>query len=232
MSLDYLPPTQLQQFRELSSCIVASAIETFDIRMQNAGFTNSDIRCIFEDLPRTVGYAATARIRSVEPPMVGRSYYERHDWWNHVRSIPVPRIIVIEDMDGLHSSGAFVGEVHANILRALGCIALVTNGGVRDIPQVRRFGFQLFARNISVSHAYAHVFDFGVDVQVGGMAVRPGDLLHGDVHGIQTVPSSIASQVPEVARRLLAKRARLVECCHSQEFSIERLRSTMETLES
>ncbi len=232
MNLDYLPPAQLQQFRELSSCIVASAIETFDVRMQNAGFTNSEIRCLFEDLPTTVGYAATARIRSVEPPMVGRSYYERHDWWNHVRSIPVPRIIVIEDMDGHRSSGAFVGEVHANILSALGCIALVTNGGVRDIPQIRPLGFQLFAGNVSVSHAYAHVFDFGVDVQVGGMTVRPGDLLHGDLHGIQTVPSRIASQIPEVAMRLLAKRARIVECCHSEGFSVEKLRASVEALES
>jgi 4-hydroxy-4-methyl-2-oxoglutarate aldolase len=228
---EYLAPAQLQQYRELSGCIVASAIETFRVRLKNVGFTHSGVRCIFNDLPTMVGYAATARIRSAGPPMEGRGYYERTDWWRQLYSIPAPRVVVIEDMDGESGLGAFVGEVHANILSALGCIGLVTNGGVRDLPQVHKLGFQMFAGNVSVSHSYAHVFDVGGTVQVGGMTVQPGDLLHGDTHGVQTVPAEIANRVPEVAAQLLRKRAEVVECCLGAGFSVEKLRKTVEELE-
>ena len=90
--------------------------------------------------------------------------------------------------------GSFIGDVHANILRVLGCIGVVTNGAVRNVEAARALQFQMFARNLSVSHAFAHVFDFGGPVEVGHMQVRPGDLLHGDRHGVQTIPLEIAQQ--------------------------------------
>ena len=58
----------LEELRQLSTCVTASAIETFGVRMHNAGFANSSIGCIFEELPPVVGYAATARIRCTNPP--------------------------------------------------------------------------------------------------------------------------------------------------------------------
>jgi 4-hydroxy-4-methyl-2-oxoglutarate aldolase len=231
MSSDRLAPQQLQEYRELSSCIVASAIETFGVRMHNTGFTQSSVRCIFADLPTMVGYAATARIRSAAPPMDRSGYYERTDWWNHLCTIPEPRVVVIEDIDGDKGLGAFVGEVHATILKALGCVGLVTNGGVRDLHRVHALGFQMFAGNVSVSHAYAHVFDFGGTVEVGGMRVQPGDLLQGDIHGVQTIPAPIAAKVPEVAARLLGKRRAMAQCCTAPDFSVEKLRQTIEELE-
>lgn len=227
MSQEQVAPAQLEQLRRLSTCIVASAIERFGVRLRNTGFADSHVRCIFEDLPATVGYAATARIRSAEPPMEGRSYYDRTDWWNHILTMPSPRIVVIEDMDRPPGLGAFVGEVHANILFALGCAGLVTNGAVRDIADIRRTGFRLFAGNVSVSHAYAHVFDFGSEVTVGGLRVKPGDLIHADRHGVQTVPLEIADKVPGVARELLEKRNEIIGLCRSADFSIEKLRKAV-----
>ena len=165
-----LSPANLEQLRRLTTCVVASAIETFRVRLPNTGFADSSIRCIFGEQPPIAGYAATARIRTANPPMEGHGYsYERTDWWNHILSIPAPRIVVIEDVDEPAGLGAFIGEVNANILLALGCEALVTNGAVRDLNEVRQTGFQMFAGNVSVSHAYAHIFDFGGPVKVGGL---------------------------------------------------------------
>src|SRR5579863_1901564 len=66
-----LTPDQLLALQRLSTCVVADAIETFDIRLRNVGFADGTIRCCFEDLPPIVGYAATARIRTAKPPVVG-----------------------------------------------------------------------------------------------------------------------------------------------------------------
>ena len=219
---------QLEQLGQFSTCIVASAVETFRVRLPNTGFADSKIRCIFEDRPPLAGYAATARIRSATPPMEGHGYnYERSEWWNHILSVPGPRVVVLEDLDDPPGLGAFVGEVNANILRALGCVGLVTNGGVRDLLGVRLTGLQMFAGNVSVSHAYAHIFDFGGPVVVGGLKIEPGDLIHGDRHGVQTIPLEIADKIPAAAHEILQRRQRLVGVCHSADFTTENLRAAI-----
>ncbi|HTU33175.1 MAG TPA: RraA family protein [Candidatus Acidoferrum sp.] len=227
MTARQLTPAQLEQFRRLSTCVVASAIETFRVRLPNAGFANSNVRCMFPDMPPTVGYAATARIRTSAPPMEGHSYYFRTDWWSEILKFPAPRIIVIQDLDDPAGLGAFVGEVHAHILQALGGVALVTNGAVRDLDQVRASGFQLFAGNVSVSHAYAHVFDFGGTVEIGALSISPGDLVQADLHGVQTIPLEIAAQVPDAAAKILKRRQHFIGLCRSGTFSIESLREAM-----
>jgi 4-hydroxy-4-methyl-2-oxoglutarate aldolase len=225
MTTQPLTPVRLEQLRRFSTCLIASAIERFEVRLPNTGFSDTSIRCIFDELPPTVGYAATARIRTADPPMEGGGYlYERADWWKDILTVPAPRIVVIQDVDSHPGLGAVVGEVHANILQALGCVGVITNGAVRDLNAVRASGFQMFAGSVSVSHAYAHVFDFGGTVNVARMNINPGDLLHADRHGVLSVPAEIADRIPPVAAELAERRHQIVDLCRSSDFSIEKLR--------
>jgi regulator of RNase E activity RraA len=185
---------------------------------------------MFQDFPPMVGYAATARLRTGEPPIVGRMYHDRTDWWNSILQIPAPRIAVIEDLDKPPGVGALLGDVHAAILLALGCIGYVTDGAVRELPRVHNLGFQMFAGSVAVSHAYAHIFDFGATIRVAGLEVRPGDLLHGDQHGLLTVPKEIAAKIPAVAARQRESEQKVIELCQSKEFSIEKLRQVFRDL--
>ncbi|MGO9648542.1 MAG: RraA family protein [Terriglobales bacterium] len=219
----------LDALRGLDTCTVSNAIETFQVRLRNAGFADSRVGCVFEDLPPMVGYAATARLRSDEPPIAG-FYHDRTDWWNSILRVPAPRIAVLQDLDEPPGVGAFLGDMHAAILRALGCVGYVTNGAVRELPRVREMGLQVFAGNVAVSHAYAHIFDFGLPVKVGGLEVCPGDLLHGDRHGLLTVPKKIATEIPAVAAKLQAAERRVIDLCRSQAFSVEKLRRVLEEL--
>lgn len=225
-----LTDEQLNALRQFDTCVVANAIETFNVRLRNTGFTDARIRCMFEDAPPMVGYAVTARLRSGEPPIAGRSYHDRGDFWNRILELPAPRILVLEDMDSPPGRGAFVGDMHAAILRALGCIGYVTNGAARELPSVRAMGIQLFAGNIAVSHAYAHIFDIGAPITVGGMEVRPGDLLHGDRHGVLTIPAQIATSVPKVAAELQLAEQKVIEFCRSSEFSVAKLGEVIKKL--
>src|SRR5260370_7865779 len=109
MTVQQMGPAGLEQLRRLSTCVVASAIETFQVRLANSGFADSSIQCIFKNRLPLIGYAATARIRSAHPPTVGHGYYyERTDWWNHILRIPTPRVVVIEDVDENPWLGAFI----------------------------------------------------------------------------------------------------------------------------
>jgi 4-hydroxy-4-methyl-2-oxoglutarate aldolase len=220
----------LEAIRQFDGGAISNAIETFDVRLRNEGFADGTIRCVFHDLPPVVGHAVTARVRCSAPPPVGHSYHDRTDWWTYILTVPPPRIVVVEDVDDRPGLGAFIGHVHASILRALGCVAYATNGSVRDLPPVRGIGFQFFAKSVSISHAFVHLVDFAQPVTVGGLRVESGDIVYGDRHGLLTIPPAIVREIPLVAARMLGQEQRVVELCQSQDFSLERLQTLVRQL--
>jgi 4-hydroxy-4-methyl-2-oxoglutarate aldolase len=230
---------QLEQLARLDSSAISNAIETFDVRLRNTGFTDSTLRCMCPDnppsgsanpSPKMVGYAVTVRIRTSTPPMEGRSFDDRTDWWSDILKVPAPRIVVVEDIDPHPGLGSFIGGVHANILSAMGCVGVVTNGAVRDLAAMRAIGLHVFARNLSVSHAFAHIVDFGGPVIVGRMKVERGDLLHGDGNGVQTIPLEIAAEIPQAAERILQEKRRLVSLCRSSEFTLAKISAAVKEI--
>ena len=131
--------------------------------------------------------------------------------------------MVLQDIDERPGSGALVGELHAAIGLGLNCIGYVTNGSVRDLPAVEALGFHLFAGNVAVTHQYAHVSEYGTPVEIGGWTISPGDLIHGDRHGVHSIPLSIADKIPEVAEQILREEQELTEFCRSPGFSLKAL---------
>ena len=91
-------------------------------------------------------------------------------------------------------------------------------------------GFQLFASEVAVSHAYVHIVDFGGPVTVGGLLVQSGDILFGDRHGLLSIPHAIIEQVPAAAARLARAERDVVALCQSADFSLEQLRVAVRTL--
>jgi 4-hydroxy-4-methyl-2-oxoglutarate aldolase len=214
--------TIFEKLKALDTCTASNAIERLNVRLRNEGFIAGAVRCRFPSFPTMLGYAVTGRIRSANAPMSGR-YYDRMDFWRYLATLPGPRIMVLEDIDHVPGLGAFVGEMHAVIGLALNCIGYVTNGAVRNLPAVKELGFHLFSGSVSVSHAYAHLVDFGAPVQIGGLNISSGDLIHGDLHGVQSIPLEIAAQVPEEAERVIVSENELKQFCRSPQFSLDGL---------
>jgi 4-hydroxy-4-methyl-2-oxoglutarate aldolase len=218
---------QLETLRRLDTCAVANAIDTFELRLRNEGYADSSIRCLFPRLAPMAGYAVTLKIRCSTLPPTGGAYVDRTDWWTHILAIPEPRVVVIEDMDTPPGIGAFLGEVHSNILRALGCVGAVTNGAVRDLPAVESIPFHFFAGSVAVSHAYAHIVEIGGEANIGGLKINSGELLHGDRHGLLSVPKKIAARIPSVAAKNAEEERRLIALCRSGEFTLEQLKAAV-----
>lgn len=222
-----LAPHHLEALGRLSTSAVVDAIETFDIRLRNEGFVDGTIHCWLPQLPPMVGYAATVRVRTAIPPMVGGAYVDRTDWWQRVLAVPAPRVVVIEDTDTPVGTGALIGGVYANIVRALGGVGIVTNGAIRDVAELGDLGLQAFARRVVPSHAYAHVFEYDVPVRIGGLEIAPGSLLHGDRNGVVAVPESIAAEIPRAAAARAVRDARIIALCRSAQFSPDALRALL-----
>jgi regulator of RNase E activity RraA len=222
---------ELNALRALDGAAIANAIETFDVRLRNEGFADASIRCMTPTLPPAVGYAVTARIRCSSPPPVGHHYHDRTDWWNYIASVPAPRFVVVQDIDEKCGLGGFVGGIHAQILKALGCEGYATNGSVRDVATVGgSVGLQTFATGVAVSHAFAHMVDFGGPVEIGGLMVASGDLLFGDAHGLQSVPVALVDALAGAVAEMKVNEQAVVQFCRSQEFSIDGLRRLVRSL--
>jgi 4-hydroxy-4-methyl-2-oxoglutarate aldolase len=215
----------------LDTCTVSNAIERLKVRLRNEGsIFGPALRCQFPNLPPMLGYAATGRIRTTTAPVVGRAYHENINWWRFLASIPAPRVMVLEDVDEHPGAAALVGELHAVIGLALNCVGYVTNGSVRDLPAVEALGFHLFAGSVAVSHMYAHVCEYGKPVEIGGLKILPGDLIHGDCHGVHTIPLSIASEIPKMAAEILSAERELKDFCRRPGFSLEGLDRKLQDL--
>jgi 4-hydroxy-4-methyl-2-oxoglutarate aldolase len=213
-----LPGGVLEALKRYDTPTLSNAIETFDVRPRDQGFASIDVRCMFPDLGVMVGYAATATIRA-------RARGDSHEaaLWAHVRSLPTPRVVVVEDLDEPPAHGAMWGEVQSSIFKALGCAGAVTDGCVRDLEEVRGLGFQLFARGPGVSHSYVHVTSAGEPVTVGGLTVHPGDLLHADRHGVLLIPVEIAPELPAAADRVIEREQTFLRWVRSPDFDPDRL---------
>ena len=222
---------QLQSLRKLDACVVADAIAALNVRLRNQGYSNRQIRCMFEGPVPMVGYAVTGRMRSAEPPVVGHRFVERSDWFRYVKTIPEPRVAVLQDLDSAPGKGAFWDEIHARIHLRLGCVGAVTNGAVRDLPKIRTTGFSLFAGSVSPAQGYAHIVEVGHPVEIGGLMISSGDLIHGDMHGIIRVPMEVVPELLRIASRIAETRGRVADLCASPDFSIDRVMALLNELE-
>jgi regulator of RNase E activity RraA len=219
-----LSPGLLKTLAEFDTCAVANAIECFDVRLRNEGFTDASVQCRLPDLPPMVGYAMTLRVRSSAPSWKGANYLDRSDWWHLLETPPTPHVLVIEDEDRHPGTGAFIGGVHAAIFLGLGAVGAITNGASRDLPAIERLGFHLFSTSVAVSHAYMHIVEIGGPVKIGGLRVEPGDLLHGDRHGVVKIPTEIAGELPATVKRIRQRERHIIDYCQSAEFNLEGLK--------
>lgn len=223
MATNVLPPELLDALRRIDACTLANAIEQLNVRPRNEGFLQRSIPCVYPNLPPIAGYAVTGKMRSASPPIAGHCYYDHVEWWQYVASVPAPRIVVLEDADDPPGIGALFGELHVRICQALNCVGYITNGAVRDVGAIEPLGFQLFACRTSVSHAYAHVVEFGNPVEVGGLRIGSGDLLHADRNGAQLVPIEAAAELPLIATQVLQDEQAFIRMSIDADFSVERL---------
>jgi regulator of RNase E activity RraA len=88
--------------------------------------------------------------------------------------------------------------------QAYGSAGLVTNGGGRDLEQVKALGYPVFTGNTIVSHGYCHMLHLGLPVRVGGLMVNQGHLLHGDANGVTNIPIELVTEVAAVTEEFLA----------------------------
>jgi regulator of RNase E activity RraA len=191
-----LTPEQLDALRTIDSPTIANAIEYFQIRPRVHGYAGAQVRCLIPGMGTMLGYAVTCRGDSTTEDKNRR---EHADLYRAIYALqPLPAVVVIGD-DGDPAKidlSCHAGEMMATTMKRVGAVGLVTNGGLRDINEIRALGgFHYYGRGLVVAHGRPSIYDVGATVTIGAMTVQPGDLLHGDENGITIVPAEIADKV-------------------------------------
>jgi regulator of RNase E activity RraA len=214
------------QLQTMDTPTVCNALELLVPKRRGYGFTTDPLVCIRPGLPPLVGLARTATIRSAHPSDLSSDEARALSdaYYAYVDDGPKPSVILMCDIDANRGYGSFWGEVNSAIHSGLGAAGLVTDGGIRDIPDIAE-GFQMLANRIIPSHAYVHLVDFGRPVTVAGMRVVGGDLIHADQHGAVVIPHEVASQVREAADQVIRRERVIIDAARQPGFDIDKLRA-------
>ncbi len=217
-----------QHLTQFDTPTICNAIEVIAPERKGFGFTTEQLVCARPSLPPIVGFARTATIRATtatdaEP---GEMKERRLAYYSYIADEPSPSITVIQDLDPSPGFGAFWGEVNSNIHKGLGCTGCVTNGSFRDLDDLAD-GFQILGGKVGPSHAFVHLVAFGSEVNIFGMTVQHGDLIHADQHGAVTIPTALAKELPAAIDLAVRREQPTLTACREPGFNIERLKEAM-----
>lgn len=220
-----LNETLIKELQSMDTPTVCNALELLIPKRRGYGYTTSHLHCTRPQLPPIVGFARTASIRAAHPSdLSGAAARDLSDaYYAYIDQGPKPSVVVMQDLDGNGGYGSFWGEVNSNVHKGFGSVGLVTDGCVRDLPDIAA-DFQMLAASILPSHAFIHVVDYARPVNVAGMRVRDGDLIHADQHGAVVIPHDVATQVKAAAEQIGRRERVLIEASQQPGFNIEKFR--------
>ena len=214
-----MTPSLLEKLRSVDTPTVCNAIEVAQGKRGFNAFTRGTMLCSAPDEPAIVGYARTAKIAALapssEPSEVIRK--RRMAYYKHMADAPLPAVAVVEDMDYPDCIGAYWGEINTTVHKGFGLSGTLTNGVMRDLGDVPD-GYPVIAGSIGPSHGFVHVREIGTPVEIFGMSVTDGDLIHADRHGAIVIPANITSVLEDAIDKLLSTEHLILEPARKDEF--------------
>ncbi|NYJ32576.1 RraA family protein [Nocardiopsis aegyptia] len=213
-----LPATDLAALARWDTPALSNALRRTEAGADGQAYTDGSIHRVTGG--SLLGTAVTATMRAREP---GDDAVPVADLHRAILAVQGPVVVVVQDLDEVPGAGAFLGEVNGALLSALGIAGFVTNGRVRDEPDLRDMGYAVHAAGLCVARAHMRLTAVGVPVRVAGLDVAPGDLLHGDGHGVLRIPPGAAGDLPGLAERIRAEEQEIVTWARSADFTHEGL---------
>jgi len=204
---------------------ICNGLEFIVPERRSIGFTTEPMVAADRSLKPMVGVARVGMIRAKEAPR--GPVASRLDWYDYVADADLPTVVLLQDLDDRPGYGAWWGEVHSTVHKALGALGCVTNGSFRDCDMLAP-GFQIVGGRIGPSHAHVHLVEFGKPVNIFGMNAVHDDVIHADFHGAVVIPADAVRQLPG-AIALSARREKVIlDICASPDFSAAKLRDAVQ----
>jgi regulator of RNase E activity RraA len=227
-----MTPSLLKLLQSVDTPTVCNAIEVAQGKRGFDAFTRGTMLCSAPDEPAIVGYARTAKIAAVKAPTEAPEVIKarRMAYYKHMADAPMPAVAVVEDTDFPDCIGAYWGEINTTVHKGFGLSGTLTNGVMRDLGDVPT-GYPVIAGSIGPSHGFVHVQEIGTQVEVFGMTVTEGDLIHADRHGALVIPKDVIETLEASIEKLLSTEILILEPARSAEFDFEVFEEAWDTFE-
>lgn len=219
--------------RTVDTPTVCNAIEVAQGKRGFNLFTRGTMLCSDPQAPAMVGYARTARIRAVAPPQEQPEIIKarRMDYYKHMSRGPRPAVAVVQDLDVPNAIGAYWGEINTNIHKSFGLSGTLTDGVMRDLGDLPE-GYPVVAGSIGPSHGFVHVVDIAQPVEIFGMPVKDGDLVHADRHGALVVPPEVVPELAAAIATLMRSERIIFDAVKGKQLSFDEFQSVWSAFEA
>ena len=224
--------TLLTKLQQVDTPTVCNAIEVAQGKRGFNQFTRGTMLSSAPEDGAIVGYARTATIAANEPSNEDAEIVRarRMDYYKHMSEGPRPALAVVEDLDYPIAVGAFWGEINTSVHKGFGLSGALTNGVMRDLGDLPE-GFPVIAGSIGPSHAFVHVKRVAESVEIFGMTVNDGDLIHADRHGALVIPEEVIPVLEEAIDKLLATEKLVLEPAAAADFNFEKFEAAWAAFE-
>ncbi|MFW8595099.1 RraA family protein [Cribrihabitans neustonicus] len=223
----------LDLLKRVDTPTVCNAIEVAQGKRGFDAFTRGTMLCSDPGAGAMVGYARTAKIAAVsppeEPPEVIRK--RRMDYYRHMASGSGPSVTVVEDLDFPHCIGAYWGEINTTVHKGFGISGALTNGVMRDLGDLPE-GFPVVAGSVGPSHGFVHVREVGTPVEIFGLTIHDGDLVHADRHGALVIPPEVTGSLEAAILKLLETEKLILEPARQPQFDFAAFEKAWQAFEA
>ena len=195
-----------------STAAVCDAIAELAPERRPFGFTTEPLFAARPQLGPVVGYACTAAVRTSASPslLADDKQASTLGWLEHLSGAPKPAVAVVQDLDGGRT--ACCDRLLAHMHAALGCEGLITDGAVRDLDRLPE-AFGVLAAAVRPSRGRLRWVVKGATVNVAGLAVSDGDIVHADANGAVVIPADLVRDIPAAVEHARAHDAEMLDAC-------------------
>ena len=227
-----LDPELLTLLRSVDTPTVCNAIEVAQGKRGFSKFTRGTMICSAPEGGAMVGFAKTAKIAAVEPPTENQDIIKerRMNYYRYMSEVDGPMVAVIEDVDYPDCIGAYWGEINTKVHKGFGLSGALTNGVVRDLGDLAE-DFPVVAGSVGPSHGFVHVREIDAPVNIFGMTVTPGELIHADRHGAVVIPNEVIPILKDSIHKLFASERLILDPAEKTEFSFDDFKKAWEDFE-
>ena len=229
---DEIDSDLLKLLQSVDTPTVCNAIEVAQGKRGFSQFTRGTMISSDPEGGAMVGYAKTAKIAALEPPKENNDIIKerRMNYYRYMSELHGPTVVVIEDLDFPNCIGAYWGEINTKVHKGFGLSGALTNGVMRDLGDLAE-EFPVVAGSIGPSHGFVHVREIDTPVNVFGLTVSPGNLIHADRHGAVVVPNEVITILKDSIHKLFSSERLILDPAEKTEFSFDDFKRAWEDFE-
>lgn len=192
--------THLEQLAEYDTALLANLLNFVDSTATHLLYMSNEIQSLIPDVGPTVGVAVTCELDSSSPN--DEADGDTEAFWQQLtemESMAVPTVWVVACVGSRPKHECIMGDGMGKALSSAGCVGAVTNGGVRDLAGLRSIGFGAYGTGVTIHHCKLRIRTTGEPVDIGGITVKTGDIIHAGGEGVIRIPHPAVAALLEQA---------------------------------